>query len=284
MTAASSSLQEVLCCLGQPVAGNPTQYMMEKALAAAGMDWRYLTFEVAPEHLADAVRGLKALGFRGANFTIPHKVAVVPLLDRLSPSAQLIGAVNCAVREGDVWRGENTDGRGFVQALQALADPAGLEVVILGAGGAARAIAIELALAGAARITVVNRTPRRAQELVDLLAQAARIQAEAVLLDGAYAVPHEAGLLVNATSLGMGDSEARLPLAADSLQPELIVADVVFNPPQTWLLETARQRGCRTLDGLGMLVNQAVLSFELWTGQTPDASVMRDALEEFLEI
>lgn len=284
MATGSSSLQEVLCCLGQPVAGNPTQYMMEKALAAAGLDWRYLTFEVAPEKLADAVRGLKALGFRGANFTIPHKVAVLPLLDRLSPSAQLIGAVNCAVREGAGWRGENTEGRGFVQALRPLADPAGLEVAILGAGGAARAIAVELALAGAARIVIVNRTRARAQALADLLVQQTQVPAEAVALDGPYAVPAEAGLVVNATSVGMGDPEARLPLAVDLLRPELIVADVVYNPPQTWLLETARQRGCRTLDGLSMLVNQAVLSFEIWTGQTPDATVMRDAVEEFLEI
>jgi shikimate dehydrogenase len=165
-----------------------------------------------------------------------------------------------------------------------LVDPAGLEVVILGAGGAARAIAVELALAGAARITIVNRTPERARELVELLGRGTSVQAEAVPLNGAYAVPREAGLLVNATCVGMGDPEARLPLAVDSLRPELIVADVIYNPPQTWLLETARHRGCRTLDGLGMLVNQAALSFEIWTGQTPDASVMRDALEEFLEI
>jgi shikimate dehydrogenase len=284
MASGSSSLQEVLCCLGQPVAGNPTQYVMEKALAAAGLDWRYLTFEVAPQNLADAVRGLKALGFRGANFTIPHKVAAVPLLDRLGKSAQLIGAVNCAVREGDVWRGENTDGRGFVQSLRPLVDPAGLTVVILGAGGAARAIAVELALAGATRFVIVNRTLAHARAMVELLTEGTRVQAEAVALDGPYAVPQEAGLVVNATSVGMGDPEARLPLVVETLRPELVVADVVYHPPQTWLLQTARQRGCRTLDGLGMFVNQAALSFELWTGQTPDAAVMRDALEEFLEI
>lgn len=284
MASGSSSLQEVLCCLGQPVAGNPTQYVMEKALAAAGLDWRYLTFEVAPQNLADAVRGLKALGFRGANFTIPHKVAAVPLLDRLGKSAQLIGAVNCAVREGDVWRGENTDGRGFVQSLRPLVDPAGLTVMILGAGGAARAIAVELALAGATRFVIVNRTLAHARAMVELLTEGTRVQAEAVALDGPYAVPQEAGLVVNATSVGMGDPEARLPLVVETLRPELVVADVVYHPPQTWLLQTARQRGCRTLDGLGMFVNQAALSFELWTGQTPDAAVMRDALEEFLEI
>jgi shikimate dehydrogenase len=281
---AASSLPEVLCCLGQPVAGNPTQYMMEKALAAAGLDWRYLTFEVAPESLADAVRGLKALGFRGATFAFPHKVAVLPLLDCLSPTAQLIGAVNCAVREGDQWRGENTEGHGFLQALRPLVEPAGLDAVILGAGSAARAVAVALALAGAARVTIASRTPSRARELVEALVQGTRTQAEALPLDGPFTIPHQAGLVVNATSVGMGDPQAHLPLAVDSLRPELIVADVVFHPPRTYFLEMARQRGCRTLGGLDMLVNQAALAFELWTGQAPDVALMRDALEEFLEI
>src|SRR5688572_26057623 len=150
----SNSLQEVVCCLGQPVAGNPTQYMMEKAFAAAGLDWRYLTCEVAPEKLAEAMQGLRALGFKGANFTIPHKVAVIQHLDELSPAAELMGAVNCVNRAGDKLVGENTDGKGFVQSLRTLIDPAGLYVVILGAGGAARAIAVELALAGVSEILI----------------------------------------------------------------------------------------------------------------------------------
>src|SRR5262245_12436353 len=153
----SAPLQEVVCCLGQPVAGNPTQYMMEKAFAAAGLDWEYLTCEVPPERLADAIRGLRALGFKGANFTIPHKVAVIPHLDELSPAAELMGAVNCANRVGDNLVGENTDGKGFLQSLRQRVDPAGQKVAILGAGGAARAIAVELALGGAGNITVVNR-------------------------------------------------------------------------------------------------------------------------------
>src|SRR6478672_12933222 len=153
----SSSLQEVVCCLGQPVAGNPTQYMMEKAFAAAGLDWKYLTCEVPPSRLGDAIVGLRALGFKGANFTIPHKVAVIPFLDLLSPAAELMGAVNCANRVGEKLIGDNTDGKGFHQSLRAVCDPAGMNVVLLGAGGAARAIAVELALAGVGQITVVNR-------------------------------------------------------------------------------------------------------------------------------
>jgi shikimate dehydrogenase len=280
----SPSLQEVVCCLGQPVAGNPTQYMMEKAFAAARLDWKYLTCEVPPEKLADAMLGLRALGFKGANFTIPHKVAVIPYLDTLSPAAEMMGAVNCANRVGDKLVGDNTDGKGFYQSLREVCDPAGMNVVLLGAGGAARAIAVELALAGVSEITVVNRSAERGQALVDLLSQRTSLKAVLAPLAGNYAIAQDAHILINGTSIGLSDGSARVPIALESLRPELIVADVVFNPPQTWLLREAADRGCRTIDGLGMLVNQAVMSFKIWTGQEPDANVMREALEEFLEV
>jgi shikimate dehydrogenase len=280
----SQSSQEVVCCLGHPVAGNPTQYMMEKAFAAAGLDWRYLTCDVPPEKLADAMRGIRALGFKGANFTIPHKVAVIPFLDSLSPAAERIGAVNCLNRVGEKLIGENTDGKGFYQSLREACDPAGLSIVILGAGGAARAIAVELALAGAAEIAIVNRSAERGQALVDLLRQRTSAKVDFVPLAGNYAVVDSAAIFINATFIGLGDAAARVPVAVESLRSDLIVADVVFNPPQTWLIRTAADRGCRTIDGLGMLVNQAVISFKIWTGNDPDPTVMRDALEEFLEI
>jgi len=280
----SQSSQEVVCCLGHPVAVNPTQYMMEKAFAAAGLDWRYLTCDVPPEKLADAMRGIRALAFKGANFTIPHKVTVIPFLDSLSPAAERIGAVNCLNRVGEKLVGENTDGKGFYQSLREACDPAGLSIVILGAGGAARAIAVELALAGAAEIMIVNRSAERGQALVDVLRQRTSAKAELVLLAGNYAVADSAAIFINATSIGLGDAAARVPVAVESLRSDLIVADVVFNPPQTWLIRTAADHGCRTIDGLGMLVNQAVISFKIWTGTDPDSSVMRDALEEFLEL
>lgn len=278
------ALQEIVCCLGQPVAGNPTQYMMEKAFAAAGLDWRYLTLEVPAEKLADAVRGLRALGFRGANFTIPHKVAVIPLLDQLSPAAELMGAVNCIKREGDKLLGENTDGKGFVQSLKPVLDPAGKKIVIIGAGGAARAIAVEFGLSGAAEIVVVNRSNPRGQDLVTLLSDRVKVASRLEVLKGDYSVPPEVDVLINATSIGLGDAQARVPVDVNSLRQELVVADVIFNPPRTRLIRDAEQRGCRTLDGLGMLVNQAVIGFKIWTGVDPDAAVMREALEEFLNI
>jgi shikimate dehydrogenase len=280
-----SPLQTIVCCMGQPVAGNPTQYMMEKAFDAAGLDWRYLTLEVPPDQLSDAMCGLRAMGFKGGNFTIPHKVAVIEHLDGLSEAAELMGAVNCVNRdEDDKLIGENTDGKGFVQSLRAMTGSQDKNVVILGAGGAARAIAVELGLVGASQIIVVNRTVDRGQELVDLLNERVKVQSELVHWEGDFNVPEDTEILINATSIGLGDEDARIPLNVESLRPEMVVADVIFNPPQTQLIRDANARGCQTLDGLGMLVNQAVIGFKIWTGVDPDAAVMREALEEYLEL
>ncbi len=276
------AIQEIVAVFGQPVAGNPTQYMMEKAFAQVGLDWRYLTLEVAPENLGDAIRGMRAMGFRGCNLTIPHKVEVIQYLDRTSDAATLMGAVNCVNRVGDELVGENTDGKGFVQSLKELCDPAGKNVVILGAGGAARAIAVEVALASAAVMTIVNRNESRGQELAALINDQVKVPTQFVRWEGDYKVSPEAEVIINATSIGLGDGAARVPLAVDTLESDMIVADVIFNPPETRLLRDAKARGCQTLDGLGMLVNQAVIGFHIWTGKDADPNVMREALEEFL--
>lgn len=270
--------------MGQPVGGNPTQFMMERAFAAAKLDWRYLTLEVSPEKLGDAVRGLRAMGFRGANFTIPHKVAVVPLLDELSDAASVMGAVNCVVRSGDRLIGENTDGKGFLESLRTLIDPADRRVTILGAGGAARAIAVELALAKPAELTIVNRGVERGEALARLLVERLQAPARFAPWQADYELPEGVEILIQATSIGLGDPAARVPLDVKSLDPNTVVADVIFNPPRTRLLRDAEERGCRTLDGLGMLVNQGVIGFRLWTGVDPDPQVMREALEEYLEV
>lgn len=281
---AAPSLQEIVCCMGQPVAGNPTQFMMERAFTEEGLDWRYLTLEISPEQLGDAVRGIRAMGFKGANFTIPHKVAVIPLLDGLSEAAELMGAVNCVNRVDSRLVGENTDGKGFVQSLQQITEPKDKRITILGAGGAARAIAVELGLAGASEITVVNRNEQRGQSLVDLLNSRVKTPARFIKLAGDYGVKPETDLLVNATSIGLGDPNAHVPVDVRSLRPGLIVADVIFNPAETRLLRDARDHGCETLDGLGMLVNQGAIAFKIWTGLEADATLMREALEEFLAI
>jgi len=275
-------VQEIVAVFGWPVAGNPTQYLMEKAFAEAGLDWRYLTLEVPPDKLEDAIRGMLAMGFRGFNCTLPHKVSVLKYLSSTSEAAGLMGAVNCVNRVGDDLVGENTDGKGFVQSLRHVTDPAGKHVVLFGAGGAARAIAVEVALAQAAQITVVNRSAQRGQELASLINDKAHTPASFAPWQGDYEVPPGTQVVINATSIGLGDANARLPVDLSSLTPEMVVADVIPNPPDTWLLRKAREHGCTTLDGLGMLVNQAVINFKIWTGVDPNPDVMREALEEFL--
>ena len=281
-TVISSSLQEICSLFGQPVAGNPTQFMIEKAFACHGLEWRYLTLEVAAEDLGDAVRGMRAMSFRGGNITKPHKVAVLEHLDRLSDAAALMGAVNCIVREGRELVGENTDGKGFMQSLRSVVDPTGKRVVLLGAGGAARAIGVELALAGAAAISVVNRTAERGQELVELLNEKTQTPATLTVWEDEYEVPAETEVLVNATSIGLNDPDARVPVCWDAVAAELVAADVIASPPDTRFLQEAKAHGAKTLDGLGMIVNQGAIAFRLWTGIEPDAVVMREAVEEFL--
>ena len=279
----NSPLQEICALLGQAVAGNPTQYMIEKLFVHHGLDWRYLTLEVKPEDLGDAIRGIRALGFRGANITKPHKVPVLEYLDRLTEAAKLIGAVNCIIREGRTLIGENTDGKGFLESLRGVTDPHAKRVVLLGAGGAARAIAVELALAGAAAITVVNRSVERGQSLVDRLNEKTPTPATLVAWDGDYRVPADTDVLVNATSIGLNDAAARVPVNLDDTRKSLVVADVIASPPLTRLVRKCRQLGLATLDGVGMIVNQGAIGFKLWTGIDADVPVMREAAEEFVE-
>jgi shikimate dehydrogenase len=272
--------QEITAVFGKPVAENPTQAMVEAAYRHHGLDWRYLTLEVDPAGLADAVKGARAMGFAGFNCTIPHKVAVIPHLDELGESARLMGAVNCVVRRGARLVGENTDGKGFLESLRKVRDPRGLSILLFGAGGAARAIGVELALAGASRVRVVNRGESRGRELAALLASKTPVTAEAVPWSAPFRVPGDVDVLINATSLGLfPDIGGALPLDLATLRPEVVVADVIPNPPRTLLVKAAEGRGCRVIDGLGMLVNQGVIGIKYWTGVDVDRGVMRRALE-----
>jgi shikimate dehydrogenase len=264
-----------------PAGENPTVAMVEAAYAHHHINARYLNCEVAPEALGDAVRGARAMGWVGFNCSMPHKVTVIQYLDGLGDSAAVIGAVNCAVRRDHRYIGENTDGQGFLAALRTIADPAGKVFVLFGAGGAARAIAVEIALAGAAEITIVNRDSTRGEELVALLNEKTRAKAEFVHWDRPYRIPEKSDIIVNATSIGLfPDIEGRLELDLDTLRPGLVVADVIANPPRTQLIREAEKRGCLPLDGLGMLVNQGVIGIRHWTGIEPDPQVMRGKLEQ----
>jgi shikimate dehydrogenase len=275
-------LQDLVFNFGAELASNPTQYMMEQCFRDRGLNWRYVQFEFGPEKLEEAVHAMRLLGFHGGNCTMPYKVEITKHLDALGKSAEVMGAVNTVVRRGDKLVGENTDGKGFLQSFRSVADPAGKAVAILGAGGAARAIAVELALAGAPRFVVVNRSEKRGQELAELLRGKVGADAGYEPWQEDYKVPADIDVVVNATSIGMGDREARVAIDVESLRSDLVVADVVISPPDTWLIRTARERGATAIDGLGMVIHQAVIAFNYWTGEEADPQVMRVALEEVL--
>jgi shikimate dehydrogenase len=229
------------------------------------------------------VRGAVAMGWIRFNCSLPHKQSVIKHLDELGTSASLIGAVNCVVRRDDRLIGENTDGKGFLNSLRTVADPKGTKVTIFGAGGAARAIAVELALAGAAEITIVNRNLERAEELTRVVDASTSTSARPVEWTGAYKILSETEILVNATSVGLAPhADERLDLDMNSLDPRMIVCDVIMNPPQTHLLRTAASRGATVLDGRGMLVNQAALNIRHWTDVRVDTAVLRSALDAAL--
>ena len=277
-------LHELVGSMSQGADGNPTVAMVEAAFRHHGLHWRYINMEVSPADLGAAVKGARAMGFRGFNCSLPHKVSVIDHLDGLGQSAAVMGAVNCVVRREGRLIGENTDGKGFLKSLQSVIDPQGKSVVLFGAGGAARAIAVELGLAGVRHITIVNRSEERGAELVDLLCEQLQLDARLVVWGGNYAIPEGTDVVINGTSIGLYDPEARLEINLDTLRPGMVAADVVFNPVRTRFVIEAASRGCRTLDGLGMLVNQGIVGIQYWTGIDPHAVVMRQALESAMGV
>jgi len=282
MSIQQNFLPDLVGSMSEGAAGNPTVAMMEAGFAERGLHMRYINMEVTPANLGIAVRGALAMGFRGFNCSLPHKVTVIEHLDRLGESAAVMGAVNCVVIEDGQLVGENTDGKGFLKSLETVCDPKGKSVVLLGAGGAARAIAVELGLAGVPKITVVNRSAGRGMELVDLLRKKLRLDATFVPWEGDYKVPSGADIVINATSIGLYDPDARLNLDVSSLDARMIVADVIGNPPRTRLIRDAQARGCKALDGLGMLVNQGIIAVRLWIGIDLNEQATRAGLEKAL--
>ncbi|MFN8099660.1 MAG: shikimate dehydrogenase [Dermatophilaceae bacterium] len=265
-----------------PAIDNPTVVAMEAAYRHHGLDARYLNCEIAKTDLAAAVAGARAMHWAGFNCSIPHKVAVIDLIDGLAASAEIIGAVNCVVATGEGLIGHNTDGQGFVAALTPVRAPAGANVVVLGTGGAARAVAIETALAGAASITLVGRVADEATTLGRYVTQATGVTAYGVPWDGSYAVPPTTDVLVNATSVGLGDPDAMVDIDVATLRPGLVVSDVIVSAIPTAFVRAAREAGATALDGVGMMVGQGAVNFRLWTGLEPDREVMRAALEATL--
>ena len=276
---------ELTGVFGDPVDGNPTGVVEEAAFEALGLNYRYLTIRVLPEDLETAMKSVKAFGMRGINLTMPHKIKVLPYLDELSEAARIIGAVNTVINDNGRLIGENTDGKGFTTALKnAGASLQGASVTILGAGGAARAIAVECALAGAGRIIIVNRTAKSGQELSGLIAGSTPARSEYLPLMPKLAVPAGTDILINATSIGFAPNILEKPdLDYGTIADGLWVSDVVFNPVEPLFLKEAQVHGARTVSGIGMLVQQAALNFTLWTGKEAPVQVMYDALKKEFE-
>ena len=276
---------ELTGVFGDPVDDNPTGAVEEAAYKALGLNYRYITVRVLPEDLETAMQSVRAFGMKGVNLTMPHKIKVIPMLDELSEAASIIGAVNTVINRDGKLFGENSDGKGFVYSL---ADDGvmltGKNIVLLGAGGAARAIAVECALAGAKRITVINRSEERGRDLAALIDQ--KTEAEGVFLPWlpGMAVPEGTDILINGTPLGLKpDDQLRPDIDYESVTPEMHVCDVVFNPEIPLFLEAAKKRGAVIHTGLGMLVRQAAINFTLWTGEEAPLAEMREALKKEFE-
>lgn len=280
-------LDHLVGVFGHPVSENPGVVIQEAAFRALGLDrWRFLTIDVKPEDIADAIKGLKAMRMRGINCTIPHKIEVIKYLDKIAPSAKLIGAVNTVINDNGVLTGENTDGQGFMIALDSAGISAkGKNVVVLGAGGAARAICVELALAGASKLTIVNIPKDMAlgEGLIKTLKENTKVAVDYVPWIDKYKIPADTDILVNATSIGLYPNVDDKPnLDYDTLTQSMYVQDVIPNPAFTPFLQEADKRGLKWQSGLSMLINQAALNITMWTGLQPDKEVMKRALEEAL--
>ena len=283
-----SAQTQLIGLIGWPVSHSFSPAMHNAAAAALGLDWVYVPLPVHPDDVEAAIRGLPALRFRGVNVTVPHKQAVIPFLDEIEAGARAIGAVNTIVIDRTLetggWRlvGYNTDWAGFLADLEALAvDVAGRDCLILGAGGSARAVAYGLATAGS-RVHVLARRVEQAEQLAAGLAplfEDSQFSSQPLSELSAAVGNYTASLIVNTTPLGMIPAVDTSPWPGNLPFPgDAFVYDLVYNPAQTKLMQQARAAGCRTANGLGMLVRQGALAFRLWTGQEPDVAVMAEAI------
>jgi shikimate dehydrogenase len=276
---------KIVGVIGDPVEHSCSPPMHNAVFREMGMDYVYVPFRVRPEQIPAAVAGFKALNVAGINVTLPHKKAVLPLMDSVSQEVELIGAMNTIVFRDGIVQGHNTDARGFIASLreEGIDDVKGMKVVILGAGGGAQAVIVGLALEEVDRITIANRTQEKAVQLAEIISGKTGILMEGVSLKDKHLSEYisESDLLVSTITAGM-DPSIPLVIDPDWLHENLTVCDIVYTPPETNLLKAAAERGLRTVGGTGMLVHQGAISFQLWTGKQPSVRTMRRALIEAL--
>jgi shikimate dehydrogenase len=268
---------------GDPVRHSRSPLMMNRAFQEMGINAAYAAFHVKPDRLGNAIAGIHALGFRGVNVTIPHKVEVMQHLDAIDEGARIIGAVNTIVNENGKLTGYNTDGIGYVRSLREETgiELEGMRVLLLGAGGAARGVAYALAKSGVKRIEIANRTTDRAIELASAIGEFT--DTESIGLEHLADRMGSVDLIVNTTSAGMHPNIAELPMNAELIEPEHIVSDLIYNPRITRFLKEAEVRGAKIHGGLGMFIYQGAYALEYWTGNAAPTAAMRQIVEQSLQ-
>jgi len=268
--------------IGDPIRHSRSPVMLNRAFREAGINGAYGAFHVAPERLGEAIAGIRALGFRGLNVTIPHKIEVMAHLDEIDEGARAIGAVNTIANENGRLIGYNTDGIGYVRSLKEESEPnlAGKKIVVVGCGGAARGIVWALARENPGAIVLTNRTAERARELAAFFARPDVTAADWGRLRDECA---DADIVINTTSVGMSPDVDSTPLDPAWLKPGAVASDLIYNPLKTAFLKGAEERGCRVHGGLGMFVHQGAYAFEYWTGRPAPAEAMRAAVLESFE-
>lgn len=269
--------------LGHPVAENPIDRMFDAVYAHYGLHWQFWKSDIADTgDLALAVAALRPLGYRGVGITVPYKVAVIPLLDEVDDDVRAIGAANYLTIEDGRLVGHNNDGKGVVRAIEKVVSLRGQRVVMLGAGGAGRAMAVEMAWAGAAHLTLVTRREAQGTEVAQRVRDATGIPCDWRPWSAPVDVPEGTTLLMNATHLGCAPELEPVPVEWDSVGEDCVAVDVITNPRITPFLATATERGCRTVDGVEMLVQLAMQIFQRWTGVSPQENVFQRAVAEAL--
>ena len=275
---------ELTGVFGDPVDDNPTGVVEEAGYRACGLNYRYLVVKVLPEDLETAMKSVRAFHMKGFYLTMPHKIRVIEYLDELSEAASIIGAVNTVINKDGRLIGENSDGKGFIEALKDDGvSVSGKNITILGAGGAARAIAVESALAGASKVTIINRSEEHGKDLAKLINDKTSADAEYIKWESSQAIPADTDILIKGTPIGLRpDENSRPDIDYDTILPSMHVCDVVFCPEDTLFLTAAAEKGAPVHSGLGMLVRQGAINFTLWTGLEAPLEDMRTALRNEL--
>jgi shikimate dehydrogenase len=279
----SQSLEEICCCIAQPVGGIPAQYLMEKAFLRAGLEWRFLTFEIPPQDLADAVRGMRAMRFRGAIIASPHRAAAIQYLDELTDQARIAGVTSGVTRVEDRLVGDIFTGKGFVAALSRVMEPAGKSAVVLGGGDVAREVAVALAAASVGQLTMVQPAELHDEQLLAGIAALREFPCRFAPSENGFVLGDEVDILIQAAA-DSAEAEKVRWLNTDALRREMVVADAILRPADVGVVRQAAAAGCRTINGLAVAVHQAAVALEAWSGAQADTASLHEALEEFLGV